>query len=119
MSIWTFTLSLSGALIFWCYNGCFISFLAVEEVKPPFSDVPDLIHHPKVKLLLVENGLRFNQLNKAAQHNPDIGKLIEQNVVLLNLSTRIDDFKAKFVESVDRQNVVLPVSELTMSQILG
>ncbi len=80
LAIWLFTCSLTGTMLFWVYNGCLTSFMAVPEANPPFKSLADLAQKPNFKLLIQAQGSREQLFLANAQKDDIVKKVWETNV---------------------------------------
>ena len=62
-------LSLVGAMVFWIYSGCLISFFTFSSSGPPINFIKDLKESP-MKFYVWNNSLPFNHIRRSLNEVP-------------------------------------------------
>ena len=62
-------LSFLGAIVFWTYSGCLISFFTFSDSGPPIHSLAELLNKPNVRLSAIGPGTTFNSIKNWLEEN--------------------------------------------------
>ena len=114
-------LSLIGAMVFWIYSGCLISFFTFSPSGPPINFIEDLKDSP-MKFYLYDNSFVFHKVKKSLKEVPKslVGRTWTSNAsnvhkkVLLDLANGaegiggiMEDHRSQKIISESKINIVV------------
>ena len=120
LSIWLLTVSLVGAMTFWAYNGCLISFLSVKVEVPRFRTLQDVSGHPNFRLYMPSGGSHEGLIRSKSKTDPQIKDVFQTNVLpYLSKESLHHTLKQKFTYPKDKENVGLFGDKYMLSIFAG
>ena len=113
-------LSLIGAMVFWIYSGCLISFFTFSPSGPPINFIEDLKDSP-MKFYLYNNSFAFHKIKKSLNEVPKslVGRYYLDDIdmhkkVLLELANGaegiggiMEDHSSQKIISESKNNIVV------------
>ena len=113
-------LSLVGAMVFWVYSGCLISFFTFSPSGPPINFIEDLKDSP-MKFYLYNNSFAFHKIKKSLNEVPKslVGRYYLDDIdmhkkVLLELANGaegiggiMEDHSSQKIISESKNNIVV------------
>ncbi len=101
LSIWLLTVSLAGAMVFWSYNGCLISFLSVKIVEKRFSSLEGVGQSPDFKIFMSHDNPEHKVILARTEHNDALREIYDRNIAPYLTAPgefiQVPDIKEKFI----------------------
>ena len=92
-------LSFLGAIVFWTYSGCLISFFTFSDSGPPIHSLSELPSKPYVRLSAIGPGTTFNSIKSWLEENHGVEGLLAFNQTIVPF----DDLQTVISEMVQNE----------------
>ena len=116
LKVFTTGVVFTSSLLYWCYSGSLISYLTNDNDSPPFTRFEDLLALPSFKVLMMEGAAPSQTLLSAAQRNPEMNKVLEQNVIYTSSELFLEAFTTQSPDKVGIYDYYNLVKELVIKQ---